>query len=108
MNAPGEGPRTLFIRSERERAVMDAIERLEPRHRAIVIARFYWDLSWNEVAEEVGAVSAAALMKEFRTKVLPALGRLLGTDGDQGNVDHADRRGSDDSTSTAPDLPPKN
>jgi RNA polymerase sigma factor (sigma-70 family) len=77
----GPGPATHARRSEHLERVKEAIGQLEDRQRRIVVDRYFWGMPWAEVRADVGAASDAMIMKEFRTRVLPALGDLLRQSG---------------------------
>ncbi|MBI1851017.1 MAG: hypothetical protein HYR85_11795 [Planctomycetes bacterium] len=75
--AGGPGPGTEAAGAEDRRRVVAAMARLPDRLHDVVHLRFFGGASWEEIAVEVGAVSADAVRMECFGKALPALSELL-------------------------------
>jgi RNA polymerase sigma factor (sigma-70 family) len=62
--AAGESAEAAAIRHDQDAAVLDAVHRLPPRQREVVVLRYYADLSERQIAEALdispGAVKAHA------------------------------------------------
>lgn len=79
-SAPYEPPtwpaESAALLGEDRRAVMDALRRLAPRRRAVLVLRYYLDLGDGEIAEMLGTTPAT--VRSSATRALRALGNLLG------------------------------
>jgi RNA polymerase sigma-70 factor (ECF subfamily) len=54
-------PAGLIAREERQRLV-EALNRLPPRDKAIIVCRYHLELSWKEVGDRIGSSEEAAQM----------------------------------------------
>lgn len=70
------GPRTELEQGEESAALQAALAELPERQRELVLLRDYAGVSWEEVAQEVGAPSAAAA-RMLHARALVRLGALL-------------------------------
>lgn len=73
----GPGPATRAVMNERFTRLTDAIALASDRDRAIVLLRYFFGATWEEVAREVGAPSDDAVRKELSGRILPSLGFAL-------------------------------
>ncbi|MEM7414929.1 MAG: RNA polymerase sigma factor [Gemmatimonadota bacterium] len=64
--APGEGPDEAVDRADRARAVREAIDRLDEKHRAVVTLRMIQGLSTKETAEALGVPEGTVLSRLAR------------------------------------------
>ena len=69
--APGDSPSEMLLRKERELLVADALARLSPDHREVILLRNLQRLPFQEVAERMGRSRPAVQMLWMR-----AIGKL--------------------------------
>jgi RNA polymerase sigma-70 factor (ECF subfamily) len=76
----GESPSQLLLRKERELLVADALARLTPDHREVIMLRNLQRLPFQEVAERMGRSRPAVQMLWMRAlqKLQEALAEIEG------------------------------
>jgi RNA polymerase sigma-70 factor (ECF subfamily) len=77
LTATGLAPLDGAARADEIRRLEDAIERLSPEDRELVIWRIYADADWETVARETGRASPDAARVAFR-ETIKRLARLMG------------------------------
>jgi RNA polymerase sigma-70 factor, ECF subfamily len=68
LDASGEGPDTVVVRREQDRAVIAALESLRPRDREILRLSTWEELSAREIAAVVGCSVSAAEQRLHRAR----------------------------------------
>jgi|Deesub1362B_J571_1020462.scaffolds.fasta_scaffold02187_6 RNA polymerase sigma-70 factor (ECF subfamily) len=63
-----EGPEETVINRERREEVQALLNRLPPRYRAVVVLRYWYDLSYKEIAETVGITESAVKTRLHRAR----------------------------------------
>ena len=76
IKADSPTPSAELARREEQDAVQQALAELPERHRELILLRDYAGSSWDEIAAEVGAPSAAAA-RMMHARALTKLGALL-------------------------------
>jgi RNA polymerase sigma-70 factor (ECF subfamily) len=61
-------PEQVMDRREQEVLVQEMLARLPPDHRAAVVLRYWYDLSYREIAETVGISEGAVKSRLFRAR----------------------------------------
>jgi RNA polymerase sigma-70 factor (ECF subfamily) len=69
------GPLEMAERGERSARVQALIERLSPQDRAAVVMRYWYDLSYEEIAEATGVTVSSVKSRLHRARV--ALGEMM-------------------------------
>ena len=62
------GPETSTINSERQAAVQELLSELAPDYRAAVILRYWYDMSYAEIAEMLDTTESAIKSRLFRAR----------------------------------------
>jgi RNA polymerase sigma-70 factor (ECF subfamily) len=70
------GPQEMAERGERSARVQALIENLSPQDRAAVVMRYWYDLSYEEIAEATGVTVSSVKSRLHRARV--ALGEMMG------------------------------
>ncbi len=74
------GPEEMAVRRERERQVQGMLARLAPDDRSVLVLRYWYDLSYEEIAEATKTSVSAVKSRLFRARrelagaVVPAQG----------------------------------
>ena len=76
IHATDPSPSTELTRREENNAVQQALAELSERHRELILLRDYAGSSWEEIAREIEAPSAAAA-RMMHARALAKLGALL-------------------------------
>ena len=61
----GPGPRDLSVQSELRRILDQAIEKLSPDHRAVIVLREWQELSYEEIAEILNVQTGTVMSRLF-------------------------------------------
>lgn len=75
LREPTPGPEQVAALRERDATIRLALAALAPRDRAAVIMRYWYDLSYGEIAEVTGTTTAAVKSRLHRARA--ALGEML-------------------------------
>jgi RNA polymerase sigma-70 factor (ECF subfamily) len=62
------GPEKQAMQSEREAAIAALLDTLAPDYRAAVVLRYWYDLSYEEIAETTGSTVSAIKSRLFRAR----------------------------------------
>ncbi|HEC21673.1 MAG TPA: sigma-70 family RNA polymerase sigma factor [Chloroflexi bacterium] len=65
-------PETSLIDSERNRAVQELLESLAPDYRAAIVLRYWYDMSYAEIAEMLETTESAIKSRLFRARQMLA------------------------------------
>ena len=66
--APADSPLEELLSREEKEAVRDAIDRLPEQYRVALVLRYYHELSYDEIAEDLGLTRAHVATLIFRGK----------------------------------------
>lgn len=77
--APPEGPEGKAVLAEEHREVYDALDRLAPRQREVLVLRYWSNLSEVEIAEALGISQGS--VKSTASRALDALENILTPEG---------------------------
>lgn len=69
------GPEERAIRGEQTDAIQRLLARLSPDDRAVIVMRYWYDMSYEEISETTGATVSAVKSRLHRARV--ALGEML-------------------------------
>ena len=70
------GPLGRLLKSEDQQLLEDCLDELPADHRELISLRHFAEMSWQEIAAEVGSASAAAARVKY-AKVMKRLGERL-------------------------------
>jgi RNA polymerase sigma-70 factor (ECF subfamily) len=73
--ADGPGPETAALRNERQRAVRDAVERLEDQQREVIVMKVYGGLTFEQIGQVLGA-PLSTVASRYRRGLVKLEGRL--------------------------------
>ncbi|MCW2797536.1 SigE family RNA polymerase sigma factor [Nocardioides sp.] len=76
---PPDGPEGMAVLAEEHRAVYEALERLAPRQREVLVLRYWSHLSEAEIAEALGISRGS--VKSTASRALDALENILSKEG---------------------------
>lgn len=68
IEAPGDGPEEQAVRGETRRQVREAVARLSPEHRAILLLREVEDLDYGEIAVILGVAAGTVKSRLCRAR----------------------------------------
>jgi RNA polymerase sigma-70 factor (ECF subfamily) len=68
-------PEDAFVDSERSESMQDLLKQIPPDYRAVVILRYWYDMSYTEIAETLETTESAIKSRLFRAR--KALGKIL-------------------------------
>ncbi|MCS6844240.1 MAG: sigma-70 family RNA polymerase sigma factor [Caldilineales bacterium] len=69
LTGDGEQPDAAALRAEQARELQALINRLEPEYRTPVVLRYWYDLSYKEIAEIMGITEAALKSRLHRARL---------------------------------------
>lgn len=69
------GPEEMTARHEHSAAVQKLLARLSPDDRSVIVMRYWYDLSYEEIAEATGATVSAVKSRLHRARV--AMGEMM-------------------------------
>jgi len=69
-------PEEAAIRQEKQDEVRGMLDQLPPQYRAAVILRYWYELSYREIAEAMGATESAVKSRLYRAREMLAQGAL--------------------------------
>ena len=72
---PRPGPEQMAVRREEEAIVQAALAELEPRDRSAIVMRYWYDMSYEEIARATGSTASAVKSRLHRARV--SLGTVL-------------------------------
>jgi RNA polymerase sigma-70 factor, ECF subfamily len=72
---PRPGPEQAAVRREAEAAVQAALAELAPRDRSAIVMRYWYDMSYEEIARATGSTASAIKSRLHRARV--SLGAVL-------------------------------
>jgi len=65
---PGETPESVFEREEERRRVWEALSRLQPEKREIILLREFEELSYREISEAVGCPEGTVMSRLYAAR----------------------------------------
>jgi RNA polymerase sigma-70 factor (ECF subfamily) len=68
LTSPSPGPEDSLIRSEREQAIHHLLASLSPDYRLPIVLRYWYDFSYEEIAEATGSTVSAVKSRLFRAR----------------------------------------
>lgn len=68
LNSDAEEPEDAVIHSERNRAIQAMLAELSPEYRAAVVLRYWYDMSYVEIAEMLDTTESAIKSRLFRAR----------------------------------------
>ncbi|MBN1887702.1 MAG: sigma-70 family RNA polymerase sigma factor [Thermoflexales bacterium] len=68
LTSPTPGPEDSLLRSERERAIHKLLAGLAPDYRLPIVLRYWYDMSYEEIAEMSGSSVSAIKSRLFRAR----------------------------------------
>lgn len=68
LREPNPGPEELTIRREQSAAIQKHLARLAPADRQMIIMRYWYDLSYEEIAQATGATVSAVKSRLHRAR----------------------------------------
>jgi RNA polymerase sigma-70 factor (ECF subfamily) len=77
---PRPGPEQMAVRREEEAVVQGALSELAPKDRSAIVMRYWYDMSYEEIARATGSTASAVKSRLHRARVCLAA-VLRGTDG---------------------------
>jgi RNA polymerase sigma-70 factor (ECF subfamily) len=77
LQAQGPGPEELSVRREQSEALQAVLASLAPDDRTMIVMRYWYDLSYEEIAEATGATVSAVKSRLHRAR--GAIGEMLKT-----------------------------
>jgi RNA polymerase sigma-70 factor, ECF subfamily len=80
---PRPGPEQMAVRREEEATVQGALAELAPRDRSAIVMRYWYDMSYEEIARATGSTASAVKSRLHRARVCLAA-VLKGTEGVRG------------------------
>ena len=66
------GPEELVLQSERNERVQELLARLDPKDRAVIVLRYWYEFSDQEIAQATGASTGAVKSRMHRARKLLA------------------------------------
>jgi RNA polymerase sigma-70 factor (ECF subfamily) len=72
LSDPDPEPEEATLRQETQRQVRELLERLPPDYKAVVILRYWHELSYEEIAQELDATLPAIKSRLFRARQMMA------------------------------------
>jgi RNA polymerase sigma-70 factor, ECF subfamily len=66
---PRPGPEQMAVRQEEEAAVQAALAVLSPRDRSAIVMRYWYDMSYEEIARVTGSTASAVKSRLHRARV---------------------------------------
>ncbi len=67
------GPETSAVRSDTEAQVKELLDTLQPDYRAAVVLRYWYDMSYEEIAEAMDTTVSAIKSRLFRARKMLAV-----------------------------------
>jgi RNA polymerase sigma-70 factor (ECF subfamily) len=80
---PRPGPEQMAVRREQEAVVQGALARLAPQDRSAIVMRYWYDMSYEEIAGAMGSTASAVKSRLHRARVCLAA-VLRGAEGLRG------------------------
>ncbi len=80
---PRPGPEQMAVRREEEATVQGALSELGPRDRSAIVMRYWYDMSYEEIARATGSTASAVKSRLHRARVCLA-NVLKGAEGTRG------------------------
>lgn len=68
LNSDAEEPEDAVIHNERSQAIQTMLAELSPEYRAAVILRYWYDMSYTEIAEMLNTTESAIKSRLFRAR----------------------------------------
>jgi RNA polymerase sigma-70 factor, ECF subfamily len=66
---PRPGPEQMAVRREEEAAIQGALAKLAPRDRSAIVMRYWYDMSYDEIARVTGSTASAVKSRLHRARV---------------------------------------
>jgi RNA polymerase sigma-70 factor (ECF subfamily) len=66
---PRPGPEQMAVRREEEAAIQGALAKLAPRDRSAIVMRYWYDMSYEEIARVTGSTASAVKSRLHRARV---------------------------------------
>lgn len=73
-----QGPEDAYMDGERSAAMQELLAQIPPDYRAVVVLRYWYDMSYAEIAQTLETTESAIKSRLFRAR--QTLGKLLGPD----------------------------
>jgi RNA polymerase sigma-70 factor (ECF subfamily) len=73
--SPEPTPEDTYVAGERSAEIQTLMAQLPPDYRAVVVLRYWYDMSYTEIAESMGTTESAIKSRLFRAR--QALARLM-------------------------------